>query len=77
MEQVADNEVVLAVQSETNSIAIIVKHLAEIWYPVLLIFSSDGEKPWRDRDGEFENEELSRIIFWRFGIRDGIVCSGY
>jgi hypothetical protein len=22
--------------------------------------TSDGEKPWRDRDGEFENDELTR-----------------
>ncbi|TVR93380.1 MAG: DUF1572 domain-containing protein [Trueperaceae bacterium] len=39
---------------ESNSIAIVVRHLAgnmrSRWTDLL---TSDGEKPWRDRDGEF------------------------
>ena len=39
---------------ESNSVAIIVRHLAgnmrSRWTDLL---TSDGEKPWRDRDGEF------------------------
>lgn len=42
---------------ESNSIALIVKHL---WGNMLSrwtdIFNTDGEKPWRNRDAEFEND---------------------
>lgn len=43
-----------ALDPETNSIAVIMKHvggnLRSRWTEP---FTSDGEKPWRDRDGEF------------------------
>jgi hypothetical protein len=46
---------------ESNSIAIIVKHLSgnmlSRWTDFL---NSDGEKTWRDRDSEFENNIKSR-----------------
>ena len=45
---------------ETNSIAIIVKHLAGNMLSRFTDFlTSDGEKKWRDRDGEFENEPVA------------------
>jgi len=60
--------------SESNSIAIIVKHLSgnmcSRWTDFL---SSDGEKPWRDRDGEFDPAALSRdgvLKIWE----DGWAC---
>lgn len=47
----------------SNSIAIIVKHLhgnmLSRWTGFL---TSDGEKPWRDRDGEFTNDTNSRSM---------------
>jgi hypothetical protein len=47
---------------ETNSIGIIVKHLAgnmlSRWTDFL---TTDGEKEWRNRDSEFENDINSRI----------------
>jgi Protein of unknown function (DUF1572) len=46
---------------DSNSIAVIVKHMSgnmiSRWTD---IFNSDGEKPGRDRDGEFENTITTR-----------------
>jgi len=53
--QVSDEELYVALDPEMNSIAVIVKHMAgnmcSRWTDFL---STDGEKPWRDRDCEFE-----------------------
>ena len=55
MAQVDDQAFFRPLDAETNSIAIVVKHLAgnmqSRWTD---IFTSDGEKPDRNRDGEFE-----------------------
>ena len=54
MKQVTDEQLFLALDDEANSIAIIVKHMTgnmlSRWTDFL---TSDGEKPTRDRDGEF------------------------
>ncbi|HUJ41474.1 MAG TPA: DUF1572 family protein [Candidatus Acidoferrales bacterium] len=54
MAQVSDEQFFAALDPETNSIAVLVKHIAgnmlSRWTDFL---SSDGEKPWRDRDAEF------------------------
>ncbi|CAN5902366.1 DUF1572 domain-containing protein [soil metagenome] len=46
---------------ESNSVQIIIQHLAgnmlSRWTDFL---TSDGEKDWRNRDGEFETQQLSR-----------------
>jgi hypothetical protein len=64
--QVADDQLFYAQDEECNSIAIIVKHLAgnmrSRWTDFL---TTDGEKPGRNRDSEFEDppkdrEELMR-----------------
>lgn len=61
MEQVPEEKLFWQFNPETNSIAIIVKHLAGNMVSRFTDFlSSDGEKPWRDRDGEFENEAMTR-----------------
>ena len=53
--QVSDEELYVALDPEMNSIAVIVKHMAgnmcSRWTDFL---TTDGEKPWRDRDCEFE-----------------------
>ncbi len=53
--QVADADLFRAIDSESNSIAVVVKHLAgnlrSRWTAFL---TTDGEKPDRDRDSEFE-----------------------
>lgn len=59
--QVPDEKINWQYNPETNSIAIIVKHLSGNMLSRFTDFqSSDGEKKWRNRDGEFENEILSR-----------------
>lgn len=53
--QMDDDQVFTPLDSSTNSVAVLVKHLAgnllSRWTDLL---TSDGEKPGRDRDGEFE-----------------------
>jgi uncharacterized damage-inducible protein DinB len=57
MAQVSDGEYFEQIDAESNSIALIVKHLAgnlrSRWTDFL---TTDGEKPDRDRDGEFVTE---------------------
>ena len=61
MDQVPDNKLFWQYNPETNSIAVIVKHLAgNMLSRFTDFYTSDGEKSWRDRDGEFENDELTR-----------------
>jgi uncharacterized protein DUF1572 len=61
MEQVTDEQLFAVLDGEMNSIAIIVKHLAgnmrSRWADFLV---SDGEKPDRKRDTEFENPPPTR-----------------
>lgn len=61
IEQVADDKLRIAIDSHTNSIAVIMKHvagnLASRWTDFL---TTDGEKPWRDRDAEFIDTFTSR-----------------
>jgi hypothetical protein len=60
--QVADADLHRLVDPEANSIAIIVKHMAGNLRSRFTDFlTTDGEKPNRNRDGEFEMpEQLSR-----------------
>src|SRR5579863_591592 len=61
IDQVPDEKIYWQYNSQTNSIAIIVKHLAgNMLSRFTDFYNSDGEKKWRDRDSEFENENLSR-----------------
>src|SRR5687768_4596607 len=69
--QLSDEQLCWRYNEESNSIATIVKHLSgnmlSRWTDFL---TSDGEKPWRNRDAEFEDEILSRdtILFrWNEG----------
>jgi hypothetical protein len=71
MAQVSDPQLLVAIDDESNSIAIIVKHLAGNMvsrWPGFL--TSDGEKPGRDRDAEFEAPPATRealIEMWESG----------
>jgi Protein of unknown function (DUF1572) len=71
MEQVSDEALYATSDSESNSIAIIVKHvggnLRSRWTDFL---ATDGEKPDRNRDSEFEAPPATRaelIAFWDSG----------
>src|SRR5882757_1346666 len=71
MKQVPDADLFTALDEEGNSIAIIVKHIAgnmrSRWTDFL---TSDGEKPDRNRDSEFEAAPATRaelIALWESG----------
>jgi hypothetical protein len=59
--QLADDKLFWQYNEESNSIAVIVKHL---WGNMLSrwtdFLTTDGEKEWRNRDAEFENDITSR-----------------
>jgi uncharacterized damage-inducible protein DinB len=61
MEQVSDEQLFATLDAEMNSIAIIVKHMSgnmrSRWTDFL---TSDGEKPDRNRDTEFEQPPATR-----------------
>src|ERR1700688_1631480 len=61
MEQVTDEQLFAALDDESNSIAIVVKHMAGNMRSRFTDFlTTDGEKPDRDRDTEFVNPPATR-----------------
>jgi chromosome segregation and condensation protein ScpB len=66
MEQVSDEQLARAIDAETDSIAQIVKHVAgnmrSRWTDFL---TTDGEKPDRNRDSEFEDPPVTRAELMR------------
>ena len=68
MAQLSDEELFRAIDAESNSVAVIVKHLAgnmrSRWTDFL---TADGEKPTRDRDSEFvldEGTTRAEVLRW-------------
>ena len=61
MHQLHNEQLFFTANDDTNSIAIIVKHLhgnmLSRWTDFL---TTDGEKEWRNRDSEFENDTKSK-----------------
>jgi hypothetical protein len=71
--QLADDQLRVPLDPNTNSIAVIMKHVAgnllSRWTDFL---TTDGEKPWRNRDDEFVDTFASRdelTAFWESGWR--------
>jgi Protein of unknown function (DUF1572) len=69
--QITDEQLLTVLDSEANSIAVIVKHLSgnmrSRWQDFL---TTDGEKPTRDRDAEFEDPPTTRdalLAAWEEG----------
>lgn len=61
MEQLPEEKLFWQYNEESNSIAIIAGHMAGNMLSRFTDFlTSDGEKPWRNRDAEFETEFSSR-----------------
>lgn len=61
MTQLTDEQLQLTPDAESNSVAIIVRHMTgnmQSRWPDFL--TTDGEKPGRDRDAEFENPVTTR-----------------
>ncbi len=73
MAQLSDEQLLAVLDGEANSIAVIVKHLAGNMRSRFTDFlTSDGEKPGRDRDMEFEDPPGSRaelLALWEDGWR--------
>ena len=71
MAQLEPEQLFVSVNEDTNSIAAIVKHISgnmlSRWTDFL---TTDGEKEWRNRDAEFENDLQSKnevILVWNKG----------
>jgi len=69
--QVPDDKLHVALDANTNSIAVIMKHVAgnllSRWTDFL---TADGEKPWRNRDDEFVDTFAGRadaVAYWEKG----------
>lgn len=69
--QLEPHQLFVSVNEDTNSIATIIKHISgnmlSRWTDFL---TSDGEKEWRNRDAEFENDLQSKdevLIIWNKG----------
>jgi Protein of unknown function (DUF1572) len=61
IQQVPDKALNEVLSADNNSIAMIVRHLSGNLVSRFTDFlTSDGEKPWRDRDSEFEDTTYDR-----------------
>jgi hypothetical protein len=62
MDQIEADQLFISVTDDSNSIATIVKHM---WGNMLSrwtdFLTTDGEKPTRDRDAEFENDMTTKV----------------
>ncbi|MFT6336714.1 MAG: putative damage-inducible protein DinB [Saprospiraceae bacterium] len=69
--QVSDEQIFEGPSSESNSIAVIMKHMSgNMLSRWTNIFESDGEKSWRNRDDEFVNTYSSKeelVAYWNQG----------
>jgi len=73
MRQLADEQFAVSPDPQSNSLAIIIQHMhgnmLSRWRDFL---TTDGEKPDRNRDGEFEPRDLTRdelLALWEAGWR--------
>ena len=69
--QVTDDQLLVALDPESNSLAVIMRHMAGNLRSRFTDFlTSDGEKPDRNRDGEFELDRATRnqiLADWESG----------
>ncbi|MES1225226.1 MAG: DUF1572 family protein [Bacteroidota bacterium] len=70
-DQINDAEFHFTPNAESNSIALIIQHMAgnmlSRWTDFL---TTDGEKDWRNRDTEFEEQHLTKqqlLVLWQKG----------
>lgn len=73
LDQLEDAQLVEAVPGSPNSVAVVVWHVSGNLRSRFTDFlTSDGEKPWRDRESEFESRPVSRAELlekWEDGWR--------
>lgn len=71
IDQLEPEQLFVAVNEDTNSIAVIVQHLTGNMLSRFTDFlTSDGEKEWRNRDGEFEEviaDKTELMALWQKG----------
>lgn len=69
--QLPDDSLHVSLDANTNSVAVIMKHVAGNLLSRFTDFlTTDGEKPWRNRDNEFVDSFTSRaelIDYWNSG----------
>lgn len=69
--QISDEHIHWQPSPESNSVAVIVKHLSGNMLSRFSDFlTTDGEKPWRDREAEFENDYADKtelLATWNAG----------
>lgn len=69
--QLSDDQLHIALHPDTNCVAVIMKHVAgNLTSRFTDFLTSDGEKPWRDRDAEFVDAFSSRaelLDYWSQG----------
>ena len=69
IDQLEEEQLFFSANEDTNSIAIIIQHLAgnmlSRWTDFL---TTDGEKDWRNRDGEFEENYKTKKSPWMKNI---------
>jgi uncharacterized damage-inducible protein DinB len=62
VEQLNESDLNKQLDSDGNSIAVLLKHLSgNLKSRFTNFLTEDGEKPWRDRDGEFESGDKSKV----------------
>lgn len=71
MAQISENDMKNQINRDDNSISVIIRHMSgnmkSRWTN---IFEEDGEKPWRQRDAEFENSDETKdelLEIWESG----------
>ncbi|HEY6362802.1 MAG TPA: DUF1572 family protein [Vicinamibacterales bacterium] len=71
IEQLFDDELTRAASAGGNSVAVLVWHLSGNFASRFTDFlTSDGEKPWRHRDEEFDERQVTReelVAKWNIG----------
>lgn len=71
LSQIGEEHIHWQPSPESNSVAVIVKHLSGNMLSRFTDFlTTDGEKPWRDRDAEFENDYADKtelLAAWNAG----------
>lgn len=62
LEQLNDEDVVFQPNEQSNSVAMIVQHLhGNMLSRFTNFLTEDGEKPWRNRDNEFDKVMMSKV----------------
>jgi len=69
--QLSEEQIFMHINDESNSIAVIVKHISGNMQSRWINFlTEDGEKPWRNRDEEFVNTFTTKdevLAYWEKG----------